>query len=35
MVWVIGWIIIIILVPIIWIFGIKAYVKHKNKRELK
>ena len=30
-----AWLLFTILVPVIWVFGIKAYIKHKNKKELK
>jgi len=30
-----AWLLFMILVPVIWVFGIKAYIKHKNKKELK
>jgi len=33
--WGLGLLCILILVPVMWIYGIKAYLKYKNKKELK
>lgn len=35
MAWACGWLLILILIPIIWFYGIRVYIKNKNKKELK